>query len=241
MNSRTLTRSNLVLTAASGAVALLVVASALPAFARGNEIPLAISRVYFEYNASANDLGVHVFLDGEDWKSLKISNPDERKIFEVTGKGPYAKLGMTELFFEGAEPSLDDLSLAQLLGMFPEGQYEFEGLTVDDAEIEGEGTLSHAIPAGPIVAATLGAQNHLVIHWSAVTAPPPGFPAKPIVIKGYQVIVGSFQVTLPATALSVTVSPEFVASLAKGEHQFEVLAIEQSGNQTLTEGTFLKP
>jgi hypothetical protein len=39
----------------------------------------------------------------------------------------------------------------------------------------------------------------------------------------------------------VTVPPEFVASLASGEQPYEVLAIEASGNQTLTEGTFVKP
>jgi hypothetical protein len=61
-----------------------------------------IARVLFEYNSSANDLGVHVFLDGEDWKRLRIVNPNGRTIFEVEGKGPYRELGLTELFFEGA-------------------------------------------------------------------------------------------------------------------------------------------
>jgi hypothetical protein len=40
--------------------------------------------------------------------------------------------------------------------------------------------------------------------------------------------------------LKVTVPPEFVASLPSGSNQFEVLAIEASGNQTITEGTFTK-
>ena len=35
--------------------------------------------------------------------------------------------------------------------------------------------------------------------------------------------------------------PEFVASLAPGVQPYEVLAIEANGNQTLTEGTFIKP
>jgi hypothetical protein len=45
-------------------------------------------------------------------------------------------------------------------------------------------------------------------------------------------------VNLPGTATQVTLPPEFVASLAPGEHPFEVLAIEASGNQTITEGSF---
>jgi len=52
---------------------------------------------------------------------------------------------------------------------------------------------------------------------------------------------GSRQVTVPATATMVTVPPEFVASLAPGVQPFEVLAIEASGNQTLAEGSFVKP
>ncbi|TAH39468.1 MAG: hypothetical protein EYC70_01405 [Planctomycetota bacterium] len=203
---------------------------------RGNEIPLEIAKIYWEYNATANDLGVHVFLDGEDWRHIKITNPDDRLIFAVGGFGPYREFGMTELFFEGAEPALDEVPLDDLLAEFPQGEYDFEGRTVDGEEIEGEGELSHAIPDGPDVSVTMGAGDLLQIHWTAVTAPPPGFPDLPINVVAYQVIVESFQVTVPATVLSMTVPPEFVGSLASGKHQFEVLAIEESGNQTLTEG-----
>jgi hypothetical protein len=38
----------------------------------------------------------------------------------------------------------------------------------------------------------------------------------------------------------VTVPKEFVASLAVGEQPFEVLAIDGGGNQTITEGSFVK-
>jgi hypothetical protein len=79
----------------------------------------------------------------------------------------------------------------------------------------------------------------LVISWDPVTGPPKGFPQRPINIVGYQIIVDTFQVTLPSTSTSVTVSPEFVAALAKGEHPFEVLAIDASGNQTITESSFV--
>jgi hypothetical protein len=45
---------------------------------------------------------------------------------------------------------------------------------------------------------------------------------------------------VPGTTTSLTVSPEFVASLDSGEHALEELAIDVSGNQTNTEGSFLK-
>jgi len=227
-----------------GGISLLLAAAARPAHPtpRTTEVPLEFAQIYWEYNSSANDLGVHVSLDGEDWKTLTIERPDGQRLFEVRGRGPYQELGMTELFFEGAEPALDEFPLDELLERFPEGVYEFEGRTVDGEEVSGEDLFSHAIPAGPVVSAVVGGGNVLHINWSPVAATPPGFPVRPIVISGYQVIVGSFQVTLPPSATSVTVPPEFVASLEHGVSQaFEVLAIEQSANQSITEGTFVLP
>jgi hypothetical protein len=204
-------------------------------------VPLEFSRIYWEYNASANDLGVHVTLDGEDWTTLKIKNPNNQVLFNVRGKGPYAKLGMTELFFEGAEPALDEFPLEQLLALFPEGTYDFDGVTVDGELIEGEWDFTHAIPDGPEVSSVI-AGDFLRIDWQPVDSPPPGFPDRPIVITGYQVIVGGedFQITVPPSVHSITVPHEYVATLAPGPHPFEVLAIEASANQTLTEGSFVK-
>ncbi len=223
-----------------GAAVALLVGSATRE-CRAQEIPFKIAKIYWEYNASANDLGVHVSLDAEDWRRLRILTPKERSIFEVEGRGAYHELGMTELFFEGAEPSLDEFPLAGLLARFPEGIYEIEGRTVDGQELESEVMFSHAIPDGPTVSAAVGPGDSLVISWTPVTSPPPGFPDKPINIVGYQVIVGLFLVTVPATTTSVTVPPEFIASLASGVQPYEVLAIEASANQTLTEGTFVIP
>jgi hypothetical protein len=234
-----MTRYMRIVTCSLVAIVALIVGSTLPEASAAKK-KLAISRVYFEYNRTANDLGLHVSLDGEDWKELEIVNPNGLTIFEVEGHGPYADLGMTELFFEGAEPNLGDVPLEDLLDMFPEGTYRFSGRTVDGDPISGTSRLTHAIPDGPTVSAVLGPNNSLVISWIAVTGPPPGFPAKPINIVGYQVIVGTFQVTVPDGTFSVTVSPEFVASLPSGTNLYEVLAIEAGGNQTITEGSFTK-
>ena len=138
----------------------------------GNEIPFEEARIFIEYNSSDNDLGFHVFLDGEDWKTLKIINPNGRTIFDVQGKAGYKDLGLTELFFEGAEPSLFDVPLDELLALFPPGEYEFEGMTVEGDEIEGEATLTHAVPAGPDVSDSddvVGPGNALTIRWDPVT------------------------------------------------------------------------
>jgi hypothetical protein len=233
-------------------VALVLSAGAPEAAAKKNTIPLAIAKIFFEYNSSASvfgDLGVHIFLDGEDWKEIKIVNPEGRTIFEVEGKGPYRELGMTELFFEGAEPDLADVPLNELLEKFPNGEYKFIGKTVDGERIEGTATLSHAIPDGPFNVLAVLNGNSLVISWDAPTG---SLTSLPIDIVAYQVIVGTFQVTVPADVLCtvvtvppslsmcVTVTPEFVQSLAGGQQPFEVLAIEAGGNQTITEGSFIK-
>ena len=205
--------------------------------ASSSPVKLDVSRIYIEYNSSDNDLGFHVFLDGEDWREIAIVNPSGRIIFEVEGAGAFGRLGLTELFFEGAEPSLDDVPLERLLAMFPEGRYRFTGVTAAGERLTGQSRLSHAVPAGPSVSADVYPDT-VIIKWDPVTEPPEGFPNREIAIAGYQVIVGSFQVTLPASAAEVTVPREFVASLAPGTHEFEVLAIEKNGNQTITAGSF---
>jgi hypothetical protein len=199
------------------------------------------SRIYIEFNQSANDLGYHVTLDGEDWARLEIVNPAGKKIFDVAGRGPYRLLGMTELFFEGAEPSLDDFPLPELLALFPEGDYSFQGTTVDGEPIDGTGTLSHAVPSGPGNVTAELAGDSLLISWDAVTTTPPGFPQRPISIVGYQVIVDTFLLTVPQSVTSVSVPPEYVNTLPPGRVPFEVLAIDVSGNQTITESSFVKP
>jgi len=202
--------------------------------------PLDIARIYIEYNASANDLGFHVSLDAEDWETLEIRNPSGTTIFEVESGGGYADLGLTELFFEGAEPSLDEFPLADLLKRFPEGGYRIIAETVDGRRLSSTAVLSHAVPAGPAVSAVVQSGS-ITIRWAPVTGPAEILPDEDVVIVGYQVIVDPFQVTLPATSTQITLPPEFVAALAVGEHPFEVLAIDASGNQTITEGVFVKP
>ena len=212
---------------------VLVVGLGAPAWGA----PFDIARIFIEYNSTDNDLGFHVFLDGEDWNELEIVNPNGVTIFEVEGKGGYGDLGLTELFFEGAEPSLDDVPLDELLDLFPEGRYRFIGETVDGVRLTSTARLSHAVPEGPSVSAVVD-DDEITIRWSAVSDPPEDFPDREIDIVGYQVIVGSFQVTLPASSREVELPDAFAESLAPGEHDFEVLAIDASGNQTIASGTF---
>src|SRR5262245_12688178 len=191
-------------------VAAVVTVFAAPARAAQR---FEISRIFIEFNQTDNDLGFHVSLDAEDWKTVQIVNPNGVTIFQASGKGPYGKpgRGLSEMFFEGAEPSLDDVRLEDLLAQFPEGTYRFLAVTADGVRINGSSNFTHAVPDGPVVSTEVG--SSVVIRWRPVTGPPPGFPSKRINIVGYQVIVDPFQVTLPATATQVTLPKEFVDSL----------------------------
>ncbi len=217
---------------------LLVSLVALGAGAPGMAAGFDIARLYIEYNSSGPDLGFHVFLDAEDWTELKIVNPKGTTILDLEAEaGGFQEFGLTELFFEGAEPNLNDVPLKDLLAAMPEGRYKFIGVTVDGTRLVSRPVLSHAVPDAPNVSSEVDG-DEVTIRWDSVEAPPAGFPQRTINIVGYQIIVGSFQVTMPASSNELTLPVEFVVSLGSGEHLFEVLAIDQSGNQTITEGSF---
>lgn len=206
------------------------------------------AKIIIEVNASAGDGGIQIFLDAEGWNRLEITDPNREVIFSVGATGSVGMTGVTELFFESAEPSFEDLPLEDLLERFPAGTYRFAGTTTDGKQLSGRPVLSHRIPAAPAIAsptedAALNADAPIAIDWNPVTTPYPGT-TLPVVITGYQVIVErvkptplqQFSVFVPASVTKVTVPAEFLQTGA--EYIFEVLAIEEGGNQTITEGSF---
>jgi len=222
-----------------------------PAYADDEqEIPFSRTKIIIEFNASAEDVGIQVLLDGEPWKKLTAFNPGKRRILDVAASRSLAQQGLTEFFFESSEPSLADVPLTEFLARFPKGKYRFEGETVDGIEIEGTAVLSHRIPAGPEILSPVSPNDdppivdpsNLVIEWEPVTETIAG--SSNLTITGYQVIVEQeeplriFSIDLPATATSVTVPAGFLVQPDR-LHKFEVLAIEKSGNQTITEGEFV--
>jgi len=215
-----------------------------------DEILFSRTKIIIEFNSSAEDVGVQVFLDGDPWKNVKAFAPNGRRILDVVGRQSLGQQGLTELFFESSEPSLAELPLEQFLARFPEGEYEFEGVTIEGEEVEGEATFTHVIPAGPeILSPDVSGDDppvvdpdDLVIAWEAVTETITG--SEEIEIAGYQVIVEqveprrTFSIDLPAGATGVPVPPGFLVQ-RDTLHKFEVLAIEAGGNQTITEGEFV--
>jgi hypothetical protein len=115
----------------------------------GDEIPFDVAELFFELNDTDGDLGIHALVDGEPWKRLGIEDTRERKMLDVRVKGRLRRQGITELFFESAEPNFDDLPPEVFFERFPAGEYEIEGITLEGEELESEVELTHVMPAPP--------------------------------------------------------------------------------------------
>jgi hypothetical protein len=205
----------------------------------------AAADVFFQFNATERDIGIHGFFDAEGWKQVRIVSPDGR-IFEVAGKGSLKEIGFTELMFESVEPSIpEDLTLEQFLALFPAGKYKFFGTTVEGDRLVGTDRLTHRIPDAPTLVSPKEGEEvdpdaTFIVDWKPVTGSFRG--PSGIEIVGYQVIVErenplrTFSVDLPPSTTKVQVPPEFLEPGT--EYTVEVLAIEASGNRTITESSF---
>lgn len=216
-------------------------------------IELADASIIIEVNSTDGDAGFQVFLDGDGWRHARVFDSNGDRILLVTATGGVRRIGGgTELFMETAEPEYEDLDgMQELIDLLPEGEYFFLARTTDGNWATGTAELTHDVPAGPEILQPLPPENEdecstgvfvdrAVIEWDPVTTDIWGEDG--IEIEGYQVIVGTedadleFSVTVPSDTTMVSIPEE---ALEPGmEFQFEILAIEESGNQTITESCF---
>lgn len=213
----------------------------------GKTVYLKDARLKIELNSTDGDAGIQVFIDSDPWKTMDIYDPYGKHIFRATAQGRFGKQGGTELFMESAEPNFSQLTLEKFLLRFPEGLYYFRGKGLEGENFIGTATLTHNLAAGPeLVTPPEGATqvdpNNAVMTWKPVSA------ANGSPIIGYEVLVVQRQssfpaipkvaldVMMPATATSLAVPPGFL--LRGTDYEWEVLAIEASGNQTLSTAFF---
>ncbi len=90
--------------------------------------------IFFELNNTDGDLGIHAKIDGDEWKKLKIKDSKGRSMLDIKVKGRLKKQGLTEIFFESAEPTFDELNPKRFFKRFPEGVYEIEAETLEGDE-----------------------------------------------------------------------------------------------------------
>jgi len=215
----------------------------------GDSVPLKEAKLNIEHNATDEDTGFQGAIDSEGWQRLDITGP-EGVVLSIEGRGKLGTLGLTELFFETVEPANVDVPIDAMLATLPAGQYTIAGVTLDGGRTEGTALLTHDIPAGPVLrtpaeGATVPASN-LVMSWDPVTQTITG---ASVTIIRYQLIVEKdepvhphaigklgLSIYLPATVTSLTVPNEFLEPGTS--YKWEVLAIEESGNQTLSSSEF---
>jgi len=204
------------------------------------------ARLKFEINSTDHDGGVQVFIDAEEWKTMSILDPKGNRIFSTQTSGRLARFGGSELFLESGEPPFAELPLRKLLKQWPAGVYKFRGTGADGQVFRGSARLTHRLPAGPKLVSPVegsGPQKprHTVMRWRGVPAPEDSR------IIGYQVLVEreterkalpvvTLDVMMPPKATSLRVPPGFLRP--NTEYSWEILAIERSGNQTLSSSTF---
>ena len=220
-------------------VIALIAATAAPATAAKR---LDDAEIYIEINDTDGDAGVHVFLDGVGWDSMQMTSPNGVE-FSVLAENSIGMQGITELFFESAEPSFDVQTLEELLELFPQGLYRFRGTTTRGKVLRGRARLKHALPDAPVQVSPIDGEgvdpDDAVFAWEAVDDP------QGSEIVGYEVVVEceepdflEFVARVGPEVTSVTVSPEVLDQEDAEECKWEVLAIEDSGNRTISETEF---
>jgi len=250
-------------------VAAMVLAVGVgPTFAEGDddETPLGAATLIIEL--TDNDIELQAFIDGSPaWKRFEISDPRERKIFDMRTKKRLRMQGMSELFFASSPDHFEqdapsesaNETVKKFLRKFPAGAYEFEAKKIDGGELEGEAVLTHVLAALPEIITPVSYDDeppvvdplNLVIEWEPVTTRFIG--DGPVTIIEYQVILDQVDplremawvdgktrrslINLPGTVTSLTVPPEFL--LRGATYDFEVIAIEESGNATISVGEFI--
>lgn len=253
----------------------VAIALAAPAIAVADddedELSFEEAHVFFELNNTDGDLGIHALVDGDAWKRLRITDVDDREILDIKVHGRLRRQGLTEIFFESAEPPFDELQPATFFDRFPAGTYEVVGRTLEGTKLESETVVTHAMPAppNPTVNGTAVAMQcddespdydaptvsgDIVIAWDpvALTHPLLGYPqnSPEISINNYEVVVEAeveladgeeftsvLSVILPPDVTEITIPQEFLAQ--SDTFKYEVLAREESWNQTAIESCFL--
>jgi hypothetical protein len=177
-------------------------------------------------------------------------------MLSVLVNGRLGKQGLTELFFESAEPTFDDLSPEEFFERFPEGDYRISGRTIDGKNLKGSAEFSHVMPAPPVIEVNQMAvpedcdagpipavSEPFKIDWDPITESHPeiGRPGEVEVIR-YEVVVERED---PALKFSIELPPDVTrVKIPRGlarpgdEFKVEVLVREASGNQTATESCF---
>ena len=214
-----------------------------------HEAALTAAKLLIEHNATDEDTGFQGFADGDGWKRLTIGS---EPLLAVRPTGTLESLGLTEFFFETHEPPNDEVPIPSVLSRIPENAYPFKGEMLPSSSAMATANLSHRIPAGPGLLTPRNGANEIdpmnaLVSWEPVTSAVNGSEVR---IVGYEVIVEEdaeprypqgfarpwLSVHVPAHVTTVSIPPGFLEPGTA--YKYEVLAIEENGNQTLSSAAF---
>ena len=216
--------------------------------------PFDVAELFLELNDTDGDLGLHAEIDGDEWTNLEIEGPGQHQLLDITSKSRLRTQGLTQLAFESAEPTFDELLPAEFFKRCPAGVYRVEGRAHQGDAFESLVALSHVLAAPPasVVNGIPAADSceapvlpvvmpPVIIDWNPVTASHPdiGTPG-PVTISRYQ-----FFVEQGATKLGVDLAPTVTAfeiplsiTAAGGVFKYEIIARTSTGNNTAAETCF---
>lgn len=218
---------------------------------------LAVAELFFELNDTDSDLGIHAAIDGGTWTSLEVEGPRDRPLLGIVSRGRLESQGLTQLAFESAEPTFEELDPSAFFQRFPEGVYEIEALAQGGSVLASKVRLSHVL-AAPVEATVSGFQaaedcdaavlpevtSPVVIDWLPVTSSHPevGKPG-PVSIARYQFFVEQGQTKLSLDLPPSVTEFEIPSSItaAGGLFKFEIIARTSTGNNTAVESCFRVP
>jgi hypothetical protein len=194
----------------------------------GAATPFADAALFFEFNATDNDMGLQLFLDSDGWKRVRVLDPGSNQIVLLEAQGKLSQLGITELRFEGAEPSP-----AEVLGRFPAGQYRFRGRGVEGEQLASNVILSHELLPAPTFSPSDGEivdPKQTVVEWNA-----PGADQVELIIEQDE-LGHVLDVTVSGSTRRMRIPQQFLTPGT--EYKIEILSISVNGNRTIVQSTF---
>ena len=172
------------------AIATILALPAGPALADdddSDDVVLPFKSLSLTIEVTDNDIELQAFVDGNAWKRLEIFDPNERRVFNLKTQRRLGRQGLSEMHIASEPDHFPEDALAPsdeanevveaFFARFPEGDYEIEGVDVNQNELEGLATLTHVLAALPEIVAPVSDNdelpvvdsNALVIEWESVT------------------------------------------------------------------------
>jgi hypothetical protein len=220
----------------------------------GQTIPFVAADVFIELNDSDGDLGLHASTNSDEpWTLMKIIGPTGL-LMEFTTRPELTNQGMSQVDFESAEPSFDELSPTRFFRRFPEGRHAIVAHATNGGRIKSYANLSHVLAAPPgnvMVNGVRGAVNcdsalptvlsPVTVDWDAVTQSHPRLGKRgDIRIRRYQFFVETdssrFGIDLPPSVTRFDIPPVMLG--APGTYKYEIIAQTTTGNNTAHESCF---